>query len=114
MHCEQKLGKISLNVQRVEILLRILEGKLDSIDWLPKSNKSAEKAATPAPAASGVPAPPASGVPPPPAGVPPPPGSGVPATPGPVATPAAPVPAAPASVPAQDGPKLKDDPRFVK
>mmetsp|Transcript_11284 Transcript_11284/g.27770 ORF Transcript_11284/g.27770 Transcript_11284/m.27770 type:complete len:450 (-) Transcript_11284:191-1540(-) len=123
VHCEQKLGKISLDVQRLEILLRILEGKLDSIDWLPKGNKPS-KAAAPAAGsqapASGVPPPPGAGVPPPPgAGVPPPPGAGVPPpgtgvppAPGAPAVSGSPAPATPAAVPA--GPKLKDDPRYVK
>mmetsp|Transcript_28829 Transcript_28829/g.50736 ORF Transcript_28829/g.50736 Transcript_28829/m.50736 type:complete len:433 (+) Transcript_28829:201-1499(+) len=118
VHAEQKLARISLDVQRLEILLRILEGKLDSIDWLQgqvKKDAPADSNAAPASAASasvppppsGVPAPPSGAVPPTP-GVPPPPGS----APG---APAAPAPAAAAPPPAVEaGPKLKDDPRFVK
>ncbi|GAB5358842.1 hypothetical protein AAMO2058_000493700 [Amorphochlora amoebiformis] len=95
VHCESKLGRISLDVQRLEILLRILEGKLDSIDWLAKETKSSNPNANPSEGPSPSvdtkhdgPAPSSTGVPPPP---------GIKA-PAPVAV----------------GPKLKDDPRFVK
>ena len=34
MICERKLNKISQQIQRLEIVLAILEAKLDSIPWL--------------------------------------------------------------------------------
>jgi len=140
VHCEQKLGKISMDVQRLEILLRILEGKLDSIDWLAKSHPSSSSSDSKPPAAAannsspagennagaaaavpppaGVPPPPGAGVPPPPgAGLPPPPADGTP-SPTPAAAAAAAAggesAAAPPAIAPPAGPKLKDDPRFVK
>uniref|UniRef100_A0A7S3YG39 EF-hand domain-containing protein n=3 Tax=Lotharella globosa TaxID=91324 RepID=A0A7S3YG39_9EUKA len=105
VHCEHKLGKISVDVQRLEILLRILEGKLDSIDWL-KAQVKQEEPAPPAPAAAQENENNASGAPPPPSGIPPPPGG--------AAAAAAAAPHASTAAPEEKGPRLKDDPRFVK
>mmetsp|Transcript_27052 Transcript_27052/g.37653 ORF Transcript_27052/g.37653 Transcript_27052/m.37653 type:complete len:430 (+) Transcript_27052:138-1427(+) len=115
VHCEQKLGKISLDVQRLEILLRILEGKLDSIDWLakahPKAATTSDSGAAEQPAVPSAPVD-SSGVPPPPSGIPPPPSGVSPPGVGASTSSSAP-PQTPSPAPAQ-GPKLKEDPRFVK
>eukprot|EP00470_Lotharella_oceanica_P004233 CAMPEP_0170173310 /NCGR_PEP_ID=MMETSP0040_2-20121228/6573_1 /TAXON_ID=641309 /ORGANISM="Lotharella oceanica, Strain CCMP622" /LENGTH=465 /DNA_ID=CAMNT_0010414419 /DNA_START=40 /DNA_END=1437 /DNA_ORIENTATION=+ len=109
VHCEHKLGKISVDVQRLEILLRILEGKLDSIDWLKAQIKDEPpKQDAPAPAADSA----SSAAPPPPSGVPPPPGAA--AAPPDAKAAAVPEAQAPVPAPVEKGPKLKEDPRFVK
>ena len=116
-HCEQKLRKVTIDIQRLEILLRILEGKIDSIDWLekdaggppPSSQSNPADASAPDAGGGGVPPPPpaggAGGVPPPPPGAGAP---GAPPAPAGAEAKAAPAPAADA------GPSLKDHPKTVK
>jgi len=70
MLSERKLARISQNVQRIEIVLSLLEAKLESVPWL-----SGDTAGTTAPTSttvdtSGAPPPPMDGAPPPPPGAP--------------------------------------------
>ena len=100
--CEQKLLRVSQQVQRVEIVLSLLEAKLDSIGWMAGGAAQAPAGgdAQPAIAASSAPvAPPMDG--------------SVPPAPGPPGAPAAPAAAAPAA-PAVAHVCVKDDPRFSK
>jgi len=91
--CERKLNKISQSIQRLEIILNILEAKLDSIPWMAGAGL-----APAAPAANGAPAaPPIDGAAAPPA--PPIEGESKGAPPPPSATPTV---------------KLQDDERYVK
>lgn len=101
--CEQKLSRVSAQVQRVEIVLALLEAKLDSIGWmapggaLPVSAPAAG-AADPAQAAIA-----SSSAP-----VAPPMGAAAPAAA------ASAAPAAPPAAPAAPLLKVKDDSRYGK
>jgi len=94
--CERKLAKITQNVQRIEIVLSLLEAKLESVPWLSGTAGPTPMGGAPTPAGD------LSGAPPPPMmdGAPPPP-------------PSAPQPGADAP-PAATGLKLKDDDRYKK
>jgi len=136
VQCERKLARVSLQTRKLEIVLALLEAKLESVPWIDQNVSGAA-------AAPGVPAAPAASVPasapsssslpppPPPSGSslpPPPPPSGVPGVvppPPPPSAAAAVVPAqpsaAPAAPPAAPAPTavvpvvaVKDDPRFSK
>jgi len=98
---ERKLAKISQNIQRIEIVLNLLEAKLESVPWLNGQTVGGTSApptstTTSAPDASGAPPPPMDGAPPPPPGAPQP-GSDAP-----------PPPTSTSTV------KLKDDLRYKK
>jgi WASH complex subunit CCDC53 len=95
---ERKLAKISQNIQRIEIVLALLEAKLESVPWLNGSVPSGGggvPTSAPAPDMSGAPPPPIDGAPPPPPGAPQP-GSDAPPP------------------PAASFIKLKDDDRYKK
>jgi len=98
---ERKLAKISQNIQRIEIVLSLLEAKLESVPWLNGSTAGGGGGTSSVPTASG---PDLSGAPPPPSmdgAPPPPPGapqSGLDAPPPPSST----------------FVKLKDDSRYKK
>lgn len=97
--CEQKLSNVSQQIQRVEIVLALLEAKLDSIQWMGgggggvANNTAAPPASTPAIASSS---------------------AAVPTAPPMDGAPAAGVPTAPEPAAAADVMKLKDDPRYAK
>jgi len=98
--CEGKLQQVSQRVQRTEIVLNLLEAKLDSIGWM-GGGGGATAAASATSTTAGV-APPAA----------PPMDGSVPAAPPTAPDAAAAAPAAPE--PVASGPKLKDDPRYGK
>lgn len=102
--CEQKLSRVSEQVQRVEIVLSLLEAKLDSIGWMtPSAGGGAAAVAQPAiSASSSAPAaPPMDG--------------SVPAAPA-LNAPPAPALSAPAAAAASDVPllRVKDDQRYAR
>lgn len=109
--CEEKLSKIQQGVARLEIVLALLEAKLESVPWLadvagpaPTTTTAAPTAAAPAAPSAAPPAPPLA-----------PALGGAPAAPplAPVAPPAEPI-APPAEPPGPPVVKLKDDPRYGK
>lgn len=99
--CEQKLSRVSAQVQRVEIVLSLLEAKLDSIGWMAPGGALPVSAAP----AGGDPAQPAIA------------SSSAPVAPPMGAAPAAAASAAPAAPPAAPAApvlKVKDDARYSK
>jgi len=60
--CERKLAKVNKGIQRVEIVLALLEAKLDSIKYLSGGvTQAAPSSSTPAPPTQGIPAAPSLG-----------------------------------------------------
>jgi hypothetical protein len=117
--CERKIAKVSTHTQKLEVMLGLLEAKLESVPWLDSMQAGADAVQAPAPATTTVAAAPAptpsdAGIPPPPPGlVPGAAAASAPAAAAPAAAPAAPEPA-PAPAPAADVILLREDSRFSK
>lgn len=88
--CEQKLSNVSQQVQRVEVVLALLEAKLDSVEWM-GSGGAAPAAAAAAPSAPAITSSSAPAAPPMDAAAP-----------------------APPAAPVSEGIRLKEDPRYSK